>query len=338
MKSFIVKEDIVNATIDEEDIPDGCTLRILLGKTNIDKKLHLINARYSHIPSIAKMNNKKKNNNNKEQNKLNKQLFKDGLTACGNGGFERIRCNVGGEICFNKSFMKYLSDETKYPRKSKAVSYLKHPTNGKLLSFYINADKTEAILWDKYTQPSRGGQFTMNDDLFNKYEVLHELTKYNYITALIMEEFNTKYGTVFGHVQENAVEQTLKVLNDNLNELDYHELNNKHGDTKVLALLRSLSKHDANSLVAYPCAYHMDKYQGNNSAGFECITHMTIHGLEAVYGVGRGGYICSGNQQQYNETSTSTSTRSYNRTNSYFTVGWTRCKKKELLLENNNSI
>jgi aconitase B len=67
---------------------------------------------------------------------------------------------------------------------------------------------------------------------------------------------------------------------------------------------------------------------------------MTIHGLEAVYGVGRGGYICSGNQQQYNETSTSTSTstRSYNRTNSYFTVGWTRCKKKELLLENNNSI
>ena len=334
MKCFIKKEDIANARIDEEDIPTKCDLRILLGKTNITQKLHLISCRFSHINSIKLMNKGAKND--EIQNKCNKEFFKDGLERCGKGGKERIRCNVGGPIQFNKTFMEYLKDDesdSKFPRKAQAVSFVMHPTDGRLLSFYINPDNTKAIFWDKYTQPVHGGQFTVNKEMFNKYDVLHELTKHNYITALIMDEFNTNYGNEHGQVQENAVKQTLKVLKVTLDKLDYNQSNNKHGDTRITALLRSLSVHDANSLVAYPCAYHMDQYQGkDNSAGFECITHMSIRRLEDEYGDGRGGYICNSNQQQYRGSSRSSSSSSNsrrNRTNSYYTVGWIRCPKKK---------
>ena len=319
MKCFIKEEDIVNARINEEDITTKCDVRILLGKTNITQKLHLISCRFSHIESIKLMNKGAKND--EKQNKCNKAFFKEGLKRCGKGGKERIRCNVGGPIEFNKTFMEYLKDDesdSKFPRKAEAVSFVKHPNNGQLLSFYINPDNTKAVFWDKYTQPVYGGQFTVNKEMFNKYDVLHELTKHNYITALIMDEFNTNYGNEHGQVQENAVKQTLKVLKVTLDKLDYDQSNNKHGDTRIKALLRSLSVHDANSLVAYPCAYHMDQYQGkDNSAGFESITHMSIRRLEDEYGDGRGGYICS------------SSSRRRNKTNSYYTVGWIRCPKKK---------
>jgi hypothetical protein len=280
-QSAVSMEDIKRAMTNEEVVPNGCAVRILLGKSNESIGLHLLNARWNQIDSICQANKEKK----KKQLQV---FFEDCISKAGKKGYEVIRNNVGGPIEFNETMMNFLQQDGIFPRTPKGCSFIRTENKKKLLVFYNNRDGVP-VLFKQYKQPVIGGQFDADTEMNNNNPVLKDLTKYNFLTALVCNEFNndkTLSGN-FGKVQPGSVERTLNTLNS---VCDGN--NNIRGEL----LLTSLAmKHDSLSVIAWPCCYHYDSYSSNKNekhgGGFESKTHFKFRriGLQKQYGNGRGG-------------------------------------------------
>jgi hypothetical protein len=281
-QSSVSMEDIQRAVIDEELVPKGCAVRILLGKSNINNGLHLLNARWTQIDSICKANKEKK------KKKL-QVFFEDCISKAGKKGYEVMRNNVGGPIEFNETMMNFLQQDGVFPRTPKGCSFIRTENKKKLLVFYNNRDGVP-ILFKQYKQPMIGGQFDADTEMNDNNLALKDLTKYNFLTALVCNEFNNNetLSVKYGLVQPGSVERTLNTLKS---------VQESHNNIRGELLLQELATiHDSLSVIAWSCCYHYDSYSSNNNekhgGGFESKSHFKFRrriDLPKEYGNGRGG-------------------------------------------------
>ena len=259
---------------------------IILGTVSeIAKNVHLVNMRWkSHLSHKWK------------KDLMKKTLYKDIMAELKHDGLELIRKggSNGLPTYNNDGILQLLSKESTFPRKGKGVKLVQQ---GKLWKCYYLAARKEPyqISYSRkftsysYPQPKTGGQFEISKELLQKYnDVFVSMTEVKYNSALLCLEISKYLGV---NIQSDAVNKSIQDIvtqKSYLKDFYQEEKNSKHtSKQRHNHLLRLLCLENKYSLVAYPVAYHYDKFD-SGKASLENKTCFSFHSKNRN-NCGRGG-------------------------------------------------
>ena len=237
---------------------------ILASVSEEAKNLHLVNMRWkSHLSQKWKSDS------------LKKAFYKDVMAELKHDGLELVRKGGSNGLTTydNDGILQLLSKESTFPRKGKGVKVVQQ---GKLWKcYYLAARKkpdqttyTRNFTSYSYPQPKTGGQFEISKDLLKRYnDVFVSMTEVKYNSALLILQIS-KYLRV--KIQSEAVNKSIQDIVEQKSYLKdfYKNSDNCSHSPKQRHnhLLRLLCLENKYSLVAYPVAYHYDKFDSGKAS------------------------------------------------------------------------
>jgi len=238
---------------------------IILGSVSKEaRNVHLVNMRWkSHLCEKWKTDSMKK------------AFYKDIMDELKHDGLELVRKggSNGLPTYDNDGILKLLSRDSCFPRKGKGVKVVQH---GKLWKCYYPAAlkkhnqrrRLRSFTSYSYPQPKIGGQFEISNALLNNYnDVFVSMTEAKYNSALsilhISNHLNLK-------IQSEAVDKSIQDIKEQKSYLKHFYQNGDNcshtSKQRHNHLLRLLCLENKYSLVAYPVAYHYDKFDSGKAS------------------------------------------------------------------------
>jgi hypothetical protein len=182
------------------------------------------------------------------------------LAACRgllkNDGYEFRRCYSNGETTRSTETLEAFKTKAAFPRSLEAVHLVQLPR--KWAAIYISptpgsTGERIAIIFDQYTQPQLGGQFDMNNSVFDKYRgVFSEFTRRKVQTAFLCQALEKELQM---HISPNAVNTTISQVYRGREIVKEVEVDHEH------VLLRVISAFNKYTLVQHPCSKHRDIFR-----------------------------------------------------------------------------
>ena len=260
---FPTEESIKGSTLVECDTYVDVWI-ILATVSEEAKNVHLVNTRWK-----SNLSQKWKSDS------LKKALYKDIMADLKNDGLELVRKGGSNGLTTydNDGILQLLSKESTFPRKGKGVKVLQQ---GKLWKCYYLAasktpnqtSKTRNFVSYSYPQPKIGGQFEISKALLQKYnDVFVSMTEVKYNSARLIVQLSKHLGV---QIQSEAVNKSIQdivkqksYLKDFYNNSENCSHTPKQRHNHFLRLLCLENKY---SLVAYPVAYHYDKFDSGKAS------------------------------------------------------------------------
>jgi hypothetical protein len=175
-----------------------------------------------------------------------------------NGGFEFHRRYSNGATEASSGTLMAFNTKGAFPRSLAGVHFVQFDRHwaGIYISPKPGSNRERvAIIYDRYSQPRRGGQFDMKSSLFDQYSVFPEFTRRKVQTAFVCQELEN---VLQNYVSPNAVRTTISQLRCSRKIMEKVESNDEH------VLLRVISSFNKYTMVEYPCSKHRDVYRKVN--------------------------------------------------------------------------
>jgi hypothetical protein len=119
----------------------------------------------------------------------------------------------------------------------------------------VGKGERDAIIFDQYSQPRRGGQFDMEASVFDQFPVFPEFTRRKVQTAFVCQELEKVLRL---YISPNAVKTTISQVCRARKIMKEFESNEED------VLLRVISAFNKHTMVEYPCSKHRDVYRKVN--------------------------------------------------------------------------
>lgn len=279
---------------------------LIFGPPNKDGDAPCLLARFHNSPTNFAMGSQNQN-----------ELFKDCLSRCENGGFERRRSGgSSGLVRYDKHLMRCLAVKGIFPRDARSIKLIQRDTVWECLYMSPfdakNKDKVpKSVMWNRkhsnvpcnpahpfvpvsvnYSPPVLGGKFKVDADIVEKFPFFYWFAEAKLLTAHILHYLQANGDIKYSVANEGCAKEMdhLAFAIDNFERGRLCSQSSHQQLTRRQHILLGVMQCNTFTMVTHPVGYHRDTFggsMGNQKPSLENKT--TFVNTSFQHSIGRGG-------------------------------------------------